>query len=72
MTQGRADATAWEWGMTRKMRHSDNCATVGFLKECAGSYDVPRLQRAARDCGKVRTRKFFSQALKADMASHVR
>jgi hypothetical protein len=42
------------------------------VKERASSYDVARLQRAARDYGNVRTRRFFSEALKADMASHVR
>jgi hypothetical protein len=36
------------------------------VKERALSFDVPRLQRAARDYGSVRTRKFFSQALNAD------
>jgi hypothetical protein len=42
------------------------------VKERAASYDVPRLQRAARDYGNVRTKKFFSEALAADMAPHVR
>src|ERR1700730_656211 len=42
------------------------------VKERAASYDVPRLQRAARDYGNVRTKKFFSEALRADMAPHVR
>jgi hypothetical protein len=42
------------------------------VKERAASYDVLRLQRAARDYGNVRTKKFFAEALKADMASHVR
>jgi hypothetical protein len=42
------------------------------VKERAASYDVPRLQRAARDYGNVRTKKFFSEALTADMAPHVR
>ena len=40
------------------------------VKERAASYDVPRLQRAARDYGKVRTRKFFTQAMPADKAPH--
>jgi hypothetical protein len=40
------------------------------VKEHVASYDVPRLQRAARDYGSVRTKKFFSQARKAEMASH--
>ena len=40
------------------------------LKERVASYDVPRLQRAARDYGNVRTKKFFAQALK-DTAPHV-
>jgi hypothetical protein len=42
------------------------------VKERAESYEVPRLQRAARDYGNVRTKKFFSEALKADKATHVR
>jgi hypothetical protein len=33
------------------------------VKERATSYDVPRLQRAARDYGNVGTRKFFTEAL---------
>jgi hypothetical protein len=40
------------------------------VKERAASFDVPRLQRAARDYGNVKTKKFFSQALKANMAPH--
>ncbi len=40
------------------------------VKERAASYDAPRLQRAARDYGKVRTRKFFTQAMPADRAPH--
>ena len=35
------------------------------VRERAATYDVPRLQRAARDYGNVRTKKFFAQALKA-------
>jgi hypothetical protein len=35
------------------------------VKERAPSFDVARLQRAARDYGSVRARKFFSEALKA-------
>ena len=42
------------------------------VKERAASYDAPRLQRAARDSGNVRTRKFFAEALKAGNAPHVR
>ena len=42
------------------------------VKERAASYDAPRLQNAARHYGNVRTKKFFAEALKADMASHVR
>lgn len=42
------------------------------VKERAGSYDVPRLQRAARDYGNVRTKKFFAKALTADAAPDVR
>ena len=40
------------------------------VRERAASYDAPRLQRAARNYGNVRTKKFFSEALKADMESH--
>ena len=35
------------------------------VKERAASFSRPRLQRAARDYGKVRTKKFFSEALDA-------
>lgn len=38
------------------------------VKEHAASYDVPKLQRAARDYGKVRTKRFFIQALVPEMA----
>jgi hypothetical protein len=41
------------------------------VRERAASYDVPRLQRAARDYGNVRTKKFFAQTLKADVAPSV-
>ncbi|WP_245424186.1 hypothetical protein [Methylovirgula sp. 4M-Z18] len=40
------------------------------VRERAASYDASRLQRAARDYGSVRTKKFFSQALKAPMEPH--
>src|SRR5579863_2980919 len=41
------------------------------VKQRAASYDAPRLQRAAREYGNVRTKKFFSQALKdANIALH--
>jgi hypothetical protein len=33
------------------------------VKQRVASLDVPRLQRAARDYGSVRTKKFFAQAL---------
>jgi hypothetical protein len=42
------------------------------VKEYAASHGVPRLQRAARDYGNVRTKKFFAEALKADTVPHVR
>jgi hypothetical protein len=35
------------------------------VKERVASCDVPRLQRAAREYGNVRTKKFFSEALSA-------
>jgi hypothetical protein len=38
------------------------------VKERAASCDVPRLRRAARDYGNVRTKKFFVEALKSDAA----
>jgi hypothetical protein len=40
------------------------------VKERVASYDVLRLQRAARDYGNVRTKKFFSEALKANSGPH--
>ena len=42
------------------------------VKDRASSCDASRLQRSARDYGNVRTKKFFAEALKADMAPHVR
>ncbi len=41
------------------------------VKERVASYNMPRLQRAARDYGNVRTRKYFSEALKEHGAPHV-
>ena len=40
------------------------------VKQRAPSFDAPRLQRAARDYGNVKTKKFFAQALNADRAPH--
>ena len=40
------------------------------VKDRAASFHVPRLRRAARDYGNVRTRKLFSQALNASMTPH--
>jgi len=40
------------------------------VKERAATYDAPRLQRAARNYGNVRTRKFFTETLQADAAPH--
>jgi len=40
------------------------------VKERVESYDLPRLERAAREYGNVGTKKFFAQALK-DAAPHV-
>jgi hypothetical protein len=40
------------------------------VRERAASFDVPRLQRAARDYGNVSTKKFFARALTADVAPH--
>jgi hypothetical protein len=38
------------------------------VKKLATSYDAPRLQRAARDYGNVRTKKFFSQSLSGNIS----
>ncbi len=40
------------------------------VKERVSSCDKARLQRAARDYGKVRTKKFFAKALSAEQAPH--
>jgi hypothetical protein len=40
------------------------------VRERVASYDAPRLQRAARDYGNVRTKKFFAQTLSASGAPH--
>jgi hypothetical protein len=40
------------------------------VKEHVASYDVPRLQRAAREYGNVRTKKFFRHALDTQMMPH--
>jgi len=40
------------------------------VKERAASLDVTRLQRAARHYGSVRTKKFFSQVLRASPVPH--
>jgi hypothetical protein len=45
---------------------------LGRVKQRAADYDPSRLQKAAREYGKVGTRKFFAEALKADMEPHVR
>jgi hypothetical protein len=45
------------------------------VRESVASYDAalrPQLRRAASNYGNVRTKKFFSEALNADMAPHVR
>jgi hypothetical protein len=42
------------------------------VKERATDYSVPRLQRAVREYGNMRTKKFFKETLRADMAPHVR
>lgn len=41
------------------------------VRERVASYDAPRLQRAARHYGNVRTKKFFAEALGANAAPHV-
>ena len=40
------------------------------VKDRAASYDETRLQRAVRNYGNVRTKKFFSEVLKSSMALH--
>jgi hypothetical protein len=40
------------------------------VRERAASYDASRLQRAARNYGNVRTKKFFAQALQPVMEAH--
>ncbi len=40
------------------------------VKERVSSCDVTRLEQAARDYGKMRTKRFFLQALRADITSH--
>jgi len=40
------------------------------VKERAASYNKPRLQRAARDYGSVRTKKFFSKTSSVPEAAH--
>jgi hypothetical protein len=42
------------------------------VKERAADYEPAQLQKAAREYGNVRTKKFFADALKADMAAYVR
>jgi hypothetical protein len=41
------------------------------VRERVASLDVPRLQRAARDYGNVRTKKFFARTLGPGMELHV-
>jgi hypothetical protein len=40
------------------------------VKERASAFDGPRLRRAVRDYGNVRTRKFFDQLLQAPKLAH--
>lgn len=40
------------------------------VKDRAAEFDGPRLQRAARDYGNLKARRFFSQALQPGMAPH--
>jgi hypothetical protein len=40
------------------------------VKERAASFDYSRLQRAARDYGNVKTKKYFAQELRGDGAPH--
>jgi hypothetical protein len=40
------------------------------VKERATAFDGPRLRRAVRDYGSVRTRKFFDQLLSAPKLTH--
>jgi hypothetical protein len=47
-------------------------AVLARVKQRASTYNASRLQRAARDYGSVRAKKFFAEALKTDVATHVR
>jgi len=40
------------------------------VRKRAASFDIRRLQRAVRDYGSVRTKKFFERALKSDELNH--
>jgi hypothetical protein len=40
------------------------------VKERASGFDGPRLRRAVRDYGNMRTRKFFDQLLSAPKLTH--
>src|ERR1700681_4638868 len=43
---------------------------LGRVKERAAAFDGPRLRRAVRDYGSVRTRKFFDQLLRVPKLTH--
>jgi hypothetical protein len=40
------------------------------VKERAPSFDAPRLERAVRSYGNMRTKRFFTEVLKTSMAAH--
>lgn len=48
----------------------DRNEVLGRVREKAAAYEASRLQRAVRDYGNVRTRKFFAEILGANMAPH--
>ena len=46
-------------------------AVLDRVKECAVSFDGPRLRKAIREYGSAPTRRFFSQLLQAPKPTHV-
>src|ERR1700688_4416389 len=65
----------WEFLLVDLVNNLDRLAeskaeVLARVRERAASYDAPRLMRAARDYGNVRTKKFFSEAW--EMAANVR
>ena len=48
----------------------DRARVLEQVKKQVTSYDVPRLERAVREYGNVRTKKFFTQTLSGDTGLH--